>query len=102
MVTALPAPSARSNVPAPADTPTPQFSTCDPAAPLMLQFGVLVVHVTPPPDGSGSDSVTFFARPGPRLVTTIVNVAVAPATIVWLSGVFTTCSTGCVTTTGSA
>src|SRR5262245_19793396 len=102
IVNALPAPSARSYVPPPAGVPAPQLSTCDPTAPVIVHCGVLVVHVTPPPLGSGSLSVTPFASPGPRFVTTIVNVAVPPAVTVPPSGVFTTCSTGLVINTGSS
>src|SRR5262245_20337390 len=36
-------------------------------------------HVSPPVVGSGSLSVTFWATPGPVLVTTIVNVSWLPA-----------------------
>ena len=57
-----------------------------------VQFGVAVPHVRPA--GSGSSMTTFNAVPGPKLVTTMVNVAVSPALIVCPSGVFTICSTG--------
>src|SRR6187200_1173550 len=70
-----------------AAVPKLQLSTCAPTAPLIVQPAVAVVQVTPPPAGSGSLSVKAFAAPGPLFVTTIVNVAVAPAVIVPPSGV---------------
>src|SRR5438309_677633 len=51
-------------------TPRAQFNICDPTAPLTMHPEELVAHVTPPPPGSASVSVPFFAVPGPRLVTT--------------------------------
>src|SRR5205814_958747 len=74
---------------------TAQLSFCDPTAPLTVQPVVEVAQVTPPPAGSGSSTrVTPVAVPGPRLVTTMVNVAVSPAVIVPLSGVLAIASTG--------
>src|SRR5262249_26207937 len=79
-----------------ASVPTVQFNVCAPTAPVTLQFGVAVDHVTPvpPPAGSGSLIATPVAVPGPLLVTTMVNVAVSPAVIVVPSGVFTIAITG--------
>src|SRR4029434_5969132 len=68
---------------------TAQFSFCDPTAPLTPHPVVDVAQGTTPRARSGSSTmVTPVAIPGPRLVTTIVNVAVSPAVIVPLSGVF--------------
>src|SRR5436190_1017126 len=39
-------------------------------------------HVTPVPDGSGSETVTFFARPGPVLDTLITNPIGSPVSTV--------------------
>ena len=74
---------------------TTQSSFCVPTAPVTVQPVVAVAQVTPPPAGSGSSvRVTPVAVPGPRLVTTMVKVAVAPARIVPASGVLAICSTG--------
>ena len=63
-------------------SPSAQLSDCVPGAPLTVQPVEPVVQFTPPPGGSVSLSVTLFAVPGPRLVTTMVNVAVSPAVTV--------------------
>src|SRR5437762_846747 len=46
-------------------TPKLQFSVCDPIEPLTVHPLVAVVQFTPPPAGSGSLTVPFFAFPGP-------------------------------------
>src|SRR5712691_3483652 len=71
-----------------------QPKLCAPTAPVTVQPTVAVVHVTLPPAGSGSLIATPVAVPGPLLVTTMVKVAVSPAVIVPLSGVFAIASTG--------
>jgi len=68
--------------------PSVQFSVCDPTAPVIVHPPVEVVQFTPPPAGNGSLKVTAIAVAGPRLVTTIVNTAVAPGVIEPPSGVF--------------
>src|SRR4029079_6289783 len=100
LVTALT--TAVNDAPSLKSVPRLQFNVCDPGDPVTLQPKLDVVQLTPPPAGSGSLSVALFATPGPRLVTTIVNVAVAPSMIVAPSGVFTICSTGLVMVTGSS
>ena len=60
----------------------------------MEQPAVAVVQFTPPPAGNASVIVTLAAVPGPRLVTTMVNVAVSPAVIVAPSGVLAIDSAG--------
>jgi len=75
-------------------SPRLQLRTCEPGLPLMLQPDVLVCQFTPFPDGSVSLTVTLVAVPVPVLLTTIVNVAVAPAEIVAPSGVFEIVSVG--------
>src|SRR5262249_60888859 len=68
-----------------ARSPKEQLST--PA--LMEQSALSWVQSTPV--GRVSVRVTFFATPGPLLVTTIVNAAASPALTVPLSLAFTTC-----------
>src|SRR5207237_673702 len=73
----------------------PQLNTCG-LVPLIAQpvTAGVSAHVTPPPSGSVSVSVTLLATPVPVLVTTIVKVAVSPALIICPSGVLTTVRLG--------
>src|SRR5947207_2043592 len=73
----------------PTRSPKLQFSVCGGVAVIAHPATAGVsAHVTPPPTGNMSVTVTLFAVPSPALVNTIVKVSVSPAVMVVPSGVF--------------